>query len=48
MINPLLDAVTVGTIHGKDFLLGFFMALALKRGRISALLDRVLPGGANK
>ncbi|UBF21159.1 hypothetical protein HJTV-1_gp36 [Haloarcula virus HJTV-1] len=25
------------------WLLGFFMALALKRGRIAAILDRLLP-----
>jgi hypothetical protein len=27
----------------KDLLLGFFMALALKRGRIQQILDRFLP-----
>ncbi|WP_153952864.1 hypothetical protein [Halosegnis longus] len=34
---PMLDLAT------KDFLLGFFMALALRRGRIKELLDKILP-----
>jgi hypothetical protein len=25
--------------------LGFFMALALKRGRIEGIIDRIVPGG---
>jgi hypothetical protein len=35
--------VTIDPISGKDLLLGFFVALALKRGRITAILDRILP-----
>jgi hypothetical protein len=31
------------TVNMKDGLLFFFMALALKRGRIAAMLDKVLP-----
>jgi hypothetical protein len=42
-IETLTQVVDVGTVHGKDFLLGFFVALALKRGRIKHLLDTILP-----
>jgi hypothetical protein len=42
-IETLTHIIDVGTVHGKDFLLGFFTALALKRGRIKHLLDSILP-----
>jgi hypothetical protein len=35
--------VTVDPISGKDLFLGFFIALALKRGRIQAIIDVILP-----
>lgn len=31
----------------KDFLLGFFMALAVRRGRVSGLLDKVIPSSSD-
>jgi hypothetical protein len=30
-------------VAAKDLLLGFFAALALKRGRINAIMDRLVP-----
>jgi hypothetical protein len=42
-IDTLTHVIDISTVHGKDFLLGFFTALALKRGRIKHLLDSVLP-----
>lgn len=35
--------VTFDPINLKDFFLGAFMFLALRRGRIDNVLDRVLP-----
>lgn len=32
------------TPPGVAWALGFFMALALKRGRIAKILDQILPG----
>lgn len=43
MIELLFDSATVDPIGLKDYFLGFFMALALRRGRITAILDRFFP-----
>jgi hypothetical protein len=43
----MIDAVpTWATTHAEELLLwshGFFVALALRRGRIKTLLDRAIP-----
>lgn len=51
MIGPLQFGIEwfMANIHAdpislKDFLLGFFIALSLRRGRVALLLDRALPG----
>lgn len=43
MISAFLDQFAIEPLAMKDFFLGFFMALALKRGRIKAILDGILP-----
>jgi hypothetical protein len=42
-LGLLFDGATIDPIALKDYFLGFFMALALRRGRITAILDRILP-----
>lgn len=39
----ILDAFALESLVVKDFLLGFFMALALRRGRIETIISRVVP-----
>lgn len=48
MIDTLLQQFTNDPLVLKDFALGFFMALALRRGRVKALLDGVLPNDGDK
>lgn len=43
LIPLVFDSATIDPIGLKDYLLGFFMALALRRGRIKLLLDNLLP-----
>lgn len=43
MIDTLLQQFSNDPLALKDFTLGFFMALALRRGRIQTLLDGFLP-----
>lgn len=57
MIDPFILQIGAGTVSDhivsdpislKDLLLGFFFALAVKRGRITAILDRALPSGSSE
>lgn len=47
MFDPTLPALPVefatATIDTKDFILGGALALALRRGRLDAVLDKLLP-----
>lgn len=42
-LGLLFDGARIDPIALKDYFLGFFMALALRRGRITAILDRIFP-----
>ena len=42
-LDQLGSIASIDTIALKDLALGFFSALALKRGRITAILDKVIP-----
>lgn len=39
----MFDTIVFDALAIKDFLLGFFMALALRRGRIESIVERVVP-----
>lgn len=38
-----MQSLSLDSLALKDFLLGFFIALALRRGRIEQIIDRALP-----
>lgn len=42
-LEGLFGSFQTDPIALKDFLLGFFIALALRRGRINAIIDKVFP-----
>ncbi len=39
----VFESISFSPIGFKDFSLGFLLALALRRGRLRLLLDKVLP-----
>lgn len=47
MTEALLRAIEMDPISAKDLALGFLAALALRRGRIKMILDKVLPDQDN-
>lgn len=57
MLDPTILQIGIGELLSqhftgdalavKDFALGFFLALALRRGRIRAVLDRLVPTQAD-
>lgn len=44
-IDPIgfAQALNFQSLAVKDFLLGFFMALALRRGRVETIISNVVP-----
>lgn len=48
MIDTLLQQFTNDPLVLKDFALGFFMALALRRGRVETMIDGVIPDNGDK
>lgn len=43
MIDVMTQYFVTDAVYLKDFLLGFFIALTLRRGRITAILDKLTP-----
>lgn len=43
LLMAALNGITIESLAVKDFLLGFFMALALRRGRIETVISSVVP-----
>jgi hypothetical protein len=39
----MADPILIESLVLKDYLLGFFMALALRRGRIESIVSKVIP-----
>jgi hypothetical protein len=43
LLVSALGGITIESLAVKDFLLGFFMALALRRGRIETIISSIVP-----
>lgn len=43
LLVSTLGGITIESLAVKDFFLGFFMALALRRGRIEKIINSVVP-----
>jgi hypothetical protein len=42
MLEPIAESITI------EFLLGFFIALSLRRGRIEAVIDKLIPSSSEE
>ncbi len=44
----MMESFTADPMNVKDFALGFFIALSLRRKRLSAVIERFVPAGKSE